>query len=334
MLIQSNFKTVISISFFALSAIVYLCVPIIFGINKISGCSSDHYLGDNYIAYCNSKDFGAYEHGAFYYDLEPEVSKQIQEADIIFLGNSRSQIVFSTEAINNYLKNNNLKFYVMGFSYNEGDLFAADLLKKLKAKPKMIVFNNDNFFRSGYSPISNPIIENPIAQMRGYYEKYLWERIHFEVCSHDTKFFFSKFCGNLPTFFRSRETGRWFLSESYGFKGRFKPASFSPGLSVNYKVDSGVAYGRHFFRGLPRIDSRCIVSTLVPSNSKEAYLQYSQDIAKNLNIPFVFPSASDLYLYDNSHLNQESAEEWAKRFIEAADPIIQNCLISGKSSVK
>ena len=37
----------------------------------IFSCQADGYTFDRYLAYCNGADFGDYEHGAFWFDLEP-----------------------------------------------------------------------------------------------------------------------------------------------------------------------------------------------------------------------------------------------------------------------
>ena len=52
----------------------------------IFSCQADGYTSDRYLAYCNGTQFGDYEHGAFWFDLEPSVKKFLSSADVIFLG--------------------------------------------------------------------------------------------------------------------------------------------------------------------------------------------------------------------------------------------------------
>ena len=51
-------------------------------------------IGDRYLAYCNGTQFGDYEHGALWFDLEPSVKKFASDADVIFLGDSHIQFGF------------------------------------------------------------------------------------------------------------------------------------------------------------------------------------------------------------------------------------------------
>ena len=50
---------------------LYFGNPIIFGIDKIAGCPANHYWDDTYLACCATKGYGDYEHGAFFFDMEP-----------------------------------------------------------------------------------------------------------------------------------------------------------------------------------------------------------------------------------------------------------------------
>src|SRR5215470_9376009 len=62
----------------------------------IFSCQADGYGTDRYIAYCNGAGYADYEHGAFWFDLEPSARDFAKIADVLFLGNSRMQVAFST----------------------------------------------------------------------------------------------------------------------------------------------------------------------------------------------------------------------------------------------
>src|SRR5690349_12039247 len=49
-----------------------------------------------FLAFCESPRYGDYEHGAYYFDLEPEAIEALKKAEVLFLGNSRAQFAFST----------------------------------------------------------------------------------------------------------------------------------------------------------------------------------------------------------------------------------------------
>ena len=44
-----------------------------------------------YLAYCGGGNYGDYEHGAFWFDLEPAALDFARNADVLLLGNSRMQ---------------------------------------------------------------------------------------------------------------------------------------------------------------------------------------------------------------------------------------------------
>jgi len=64
----------------------------------IFSCPAGGYSADRYLAYCQGTSYADYEHGAFQFDLEPAARAFASEADVLFLGNSRLQLDFSTTA--------------------------------------------------------------------------------------------------------------------------------------------------------------------------------------------------------------------------------------------
>ena len=68
-----------------------------------------------YIAECNQPNFGDYEHGAFYYDLEPGLASSLKSADVLFVGSSQSQIGFSTNSTRHFFQQRGVRYYLMGF---------------------------------------------------------------------------------------------------------------------------------------------------------------------------------------------------------------------------
>ena len=90
---------------FAHRLMIYICVLLVasigaygYGIRTrtIFACQADGYSADRYVAYCNGANYADYEHGAFQFNLEPSVQDSVRNADVLFLGNSRTQVAFST----------------------------------------------------------------------------------------------------------------------------------------------------------------------------------------------------------------------------------------------
>ena len=88
------------------------------------------YSADRYIAYCAGANYGDYEHGAFWFDLEPPALDFASKADVLFLGNSRMQNAFSTTATADWFSAASARYYLMGFSYDENVSFAEALLRQ------------------------------------------------------------------------------------------------------------------------------------------------------------------------------------------------------------
>src|SRR5712691_343616 len=67
-------------------------------IEGIFACKADGYASDWYLSYCHNAGYGDYEHGAFWFGLEPPAQKFATSAEVLFLGDSRMQHAFSTVA--------------------------------------------------------------------------------------------------------------------------------------------------------------------------------------------------------------------------------------------
>src|SRR6266511_5705275 len=72
-------------------------------------CKSSKYHEGDFLAYCQSKQYGDYEHGALYYGLEPGIRENIRTANVIVLVSSMAQAAFSTKAVRAYFDKHNLR---------------------------------------------------------------------------------------------------------------------------------------------------------------------------------------------------------------------------------
>ena len=70
-------------------------------VQGIFSCPGNAYGSDFYLAYCGAKHFGDYDHGAFWFGLEPKVQENARNSEVLFLGSSRLQFGFSSEATGN-----------------------------------------------------------------------------------------------------------------------------------------------------------------------------------------------------------------------------------------
>ena len=100
---------------------------------------------DDFLAYCRSLGYVDYEHGALYYGLEPKVRESIRAAQVLFLGSSRIQAAFAANAVREYFRARNIRYFVLGFGYGEVSAFELPVMERSGASPKLIVINADEF---------------------------------------------------------------------------------------------------------------------------------------------------------------------------------------------
>src|SRR5262249_50446808 len=120
----------------------------------IFACQADGYNSDRYIAYCNGAGYADYEHGAFWFDLEPVARNFARNADVLFLGSSRLQVALSTVSTADWFSAASARYYLFGFSYNGNVILADELLRRILPRARVYVINVDDFFeRSESAPM-------------------------------------------------------------------------------------------------------------------------------------------------------------------------------------
>lgn len=307
---------------FASMPIIYTCIILVAALasygywirtRSIFACQADGYTADRYIAYCDARNYADYEHGAFWFDLEPSARDFAKNADVLFLGNSRLQVGFSTAATADWFSRASARYYLLGFSYFENALFAEELLRKMRPDgAKVFVINVDDFFdRLETDPVKS-IWHDPQARDR-YESKRFWQSVHEPVCKT-----FPIFCSKHVATYRSRETGAYDMRTPRDVT----PVSYDERIDQSV-VDADTAAAIDFIKRFAR--GRCVILTMVPS--VETKIGKANAIAKGLGAKLVTPGILEgLQTKDGYHLDQPSAERWSEAFFQTAGPEIQSCL--------
>src|SRR5882762_9961302 len=284
----------------------------------IFACQAVGYTSDRYLSYCHNSGYGDYEHGAFWFDLEPSIQNFAANAEVLFLGSSRMQLALSTRATADWFSSTSARYYLMGFGYNENAVFARELLLKFKPKAKVYVVNIERFFDRTETVPAGAVMRDPAAKGR-YEVKRLWQFVHRPICQS-----LPIICGDQYVIFRSRETGAFSVSGLSQFKG----GAVSYDQSVDQTaVENEAAIGREFLSGLP-VKRECIILTTVPyPRTKVGTINA---LANALGKTLVMPDLDGLQTYDGSHLDRPSAERWSKAFVQAVAPQIRRCLADSK----
>jgi len=306
-------RVVIYIAIILLAALVAYAYQLRTG--TIFSCQADGYNTDQYLAYCQGAHYADYEHGAFYFDLEPSVQDHVRDTDVLFLGTSRLQFAFSTAATADWFASASAHYYLMGFTYFEDVVFAEKLLRKIQPRAKVYVINVDGFFdRSETSPV-RAILHDPEARHR-YEAKRHWQRVHEPVCKA-----LAAFCGHKTVIFRSRETGAYSM-ELAASEQKIIPVSYDQDVDqglVASNTAAAVDFLSEFTQG------KCVILTSVPL--VETKIGNSNAIAAGLGMKLTAPEILEgLQTFDGFHLDQPSAERWSQSFFRIAGPEIRSCL--------
>jgi hypothetical protein len=280
---------------------------------SIFACPASGYSSDNYLAYCHATHFGDYDHGALWFGLEPQVRERAQNAQVLFLGNSRSQFGFSSDATEHWFASDSATYYLMGFAYWENYLFEAPLLQRVKPKARVYVINIDTFFDAIETAPAKFVMHDADAADH-YQSKQNWQRYHANICTR-----LALLCGSDQAFFRSRRTGAYLLKG-----GRVTHVRVSYEQSVDQKLAQDyIARASGFLADLP-VERRCVVLTMVPT--VHTPIGTARAIAQALGATLIAPEIQDLTTFDTSHMDRASAERWSGAFLEAAGPRINECL--------
>jgi len=309
--------------FLASRPVTYVCVILAatlatsgykFRTESIFSCPANGYNSDRYIAYCNGAGYADYEHGAFRFGLEPSAQAFAKNADVLFLGNSRLQVAFSTPATADWFSAASARYYLLGFSYAENVIFADELLRRILPHARVYVINVDDFFDRYETPPVKTILHDPEAQNR-YEIKRFWQHIHKPVCEA-----FPALCGDSPVIFRSRETGAYTRRTS---KQQITPVSYDQIISQDI-VNNHTAAAVDFLSHLP-VERKCVILTMVPTvGTKSGNVNaIARALGENLITPDI---PAGLQTFDGSHLDQPSAQRWSQAFFQMASSRIRSCL--------
>jgi hypothetical protein len=285
----------------------------------IFSCSASGYASDRYLGYCGATSYGDYDHGAIWFGLEPAAKAAAANAQVLFVGNSRTQFGFSSKATADWFSSLSVSYYLLGFSHWENYTFEAPLLRKLRPRAKVYVINIDLFFQQSETGPGKTVLQDESANTR-YENKRQWQRIHKPICTT-----FKAVCGNEFAIFRSRSAGAWLVT---GGGLTSEPVSYDDDIDQKM-IASYTALANQF---LPSVsaDRGCTILTIVPAVNTG--IGTAKAIAGALSLNFVAPRPGGLITFDHYHLDPESAQRWSAAFLEEAGPQIRKCLSESPES--
>jgi hypothetical protein len=306
--------------------LLYLCMVLIAAAGglvyelrtrTIFACQADGYGANRYLAYCGGDIYADYEHGALYFAAEPSTETFVRNAEVLFLGNSRLQVAFSTDATTQWFSSTATSYYLLGFSYFENALFAEALLNKIKPRARVYVINLDGFFDPNETIPAKAILHDSDARHK-YEAKRNWQRVHQPICQT-----IAQLCGSKFVIYRTRDTGAYYAFQTEGAADqKIIPVSYDPAAdqsAVNSGTNAAIDFLARYTEG------KCVIFTVVPFVGTT--IGNATAIASALGNELITPGPLEgLTTFDGYHLDGPSAERWSRAFFHAAGPKIQSCL--------
>lgn len=282
-------------------------------LNGIFACPASEYGGNHYLGHCEATAYGDYDHGAIWFNLEPEARERAHGADVLFLGNSRMQFGFSAPALGRWFASYDRNYFLLGFSHSENLTFIGPAAERVAPTARAYVINADDFFASWRSGPGRDVMFGASVENR-YRAKRAWQAAHRALCTRAPSL-----CGEAMAFYRQRDTGEWLVAGDVG------PASgIERELPIDQaELDRALPIARSYLASLS-VAPECIIFTYVPH--REHKRAEAAALAQALGVRFVSPVIDGLTTFDTSHLDRSSAERFTRAFFEGAGPQLAACL--------
>jgi hypothetical protein len=303
---------------FALAAIVAAPVCYVLKLSvAMAGCDWRDAQEGYFMGLCGDEEFGDYEHGAYYFNLEPNATRHLARAKVIFLGNSRAQFAFSTEAVRSFFELHPVPYYLIGFPGGKSE-FPSLLLRKYRPPIRSIVVNTDPFFYPALGR-AKPVVTGSLKTYWAYVAKKIAAPIQQSVCG-----ILPALCAPpLVSIYRSEATGAWYTR---GVVQKTLRREHTKARRREFEMsDKELVANAHAFLKEFAIRPECAVFTSSP-NSRFNGAPIAVMLAQSLGAHAILPDLPGIFTLDGSHLDQPSAERWSAAFLEQYAPIMERCL--------
>jgi hypothetical protein len=270
-----------------------------------------------FLAFCRNGTYQDFEHGAYALRLRPEAVAAAQRAQVLFLGNSRVEIGFSTDATRSSFAAAGLSFYLLAFGHGETDSFAATLLHDLALHPRAIVIDVDPFFIGQPREPAEFLRDRPIRAALEYRAKAAGAALFGRACPAGASFWP---CGGDLAVLRDDDDGFWSITGP----GTDQILPFRSGNGKAPDPAPFIDAARHFLAGLD-LPPACVVLTTVPTPQRPLDAATVRRIADAIGAGWAEPELDGLATIDTSHLTRASAERWSQAFLGEVMPTLQRC---------
>ena len=305
--------------FFVFATMTGFLTHFLVWLNSVSACQSLPSNSHAFFSACGGGQYGEYEHGAYYYELETEAVSHAKQAEVLFLGSSRVQFGFSTQSTQHFFTERRIPYYLLGFGYADQSSFAELLMKRLELRPKVLVINVDPFFSPYSSPIAEALVHDRFATRLNYIYKWLLPRVRAPYCALP----WNRCGGPARSIYRDPETGQWIWAHVFNV-----PESGHQLLKLGKDIPEKehkiyMTMARNFFAGL-EIPASCVILTSTPNDMMDVG-ELVREMAEANGAKAVLPQILDVIMLDEDHLNLPTAERWSEAFLRQIAPIVDRC---------
>jgi hypothetical protein len=256
---------------------------------------------------------GLFGQHAYYHEMAP-VREALRAADVLWLGNSRTQVAFTHESLGPFFREHGLRYYLLGFADSRVE-FIQVLFEKYGLRPKLVIVNADWFFVPGVSHWAEAAMQDSYFdswkrrfEMQAAYEA---RRVIHRVLPHPAGLDVD---GAPALVYRSAERGDWItnwnLTRPTGVHWLDAPARVA-----DAEVENALAFKRQ----LDAMGARMVL-TWVPWRVDGR--RWVHELAARVEVPVITPTLRELTTVDGSHLDPASARRFAEAFLEELPPLL------------
>jgi len=285
---------------------------------NLAECDNHDARPDNFLADCHS--FGNYEHGAFFYALEPQALNNLEQADVILLGNSHLQFAFSGGAAPAFFGARGLRYFLLGFGYIESSDFIRALAERYALKPRILIINADPFFSHKRGMPAGQILgfRAPLTRM-----EYLFKAVAIKVGPALCVRLRISCSGHATTIYRSRVHGQWLLNNIR--EGELTPIDSGKSPAPPAVVAEAVSIGRDFL-AIMKVDPSCVVLTGIPGGEDDPYaVDLAAQLAARLGTKILNVTLPEMQTIDGSHMNSDTVRRWSESFFKKLPAVLEGC---------
>jgi hypothetical protein len=291
-----------------------------------------------------------YRNGLLLLDIDPRVTRAAREADVLLTGNSTAFTTFTTKTFDNqielFFRKKGLKIFIVA-TEGSGFRFRKLIFDRLQLRPRIMILNIDDLLYDALQDWNRELVFNPDQFIIPFHLARLAVDFQFTVCSAGDATAEDRIPG-------LRRVLSWLSSGGLRALQRFYCHGQTRPLWKNLDNGAGPVWWdkkptRHmqlteapvsdrgnfdlYWRravtvlASPTVRDSCLILHIVPS------LHRSYDalraVAAKMGRPFVFPELTpekNWWMYDGSHMYDDSAERWTAEFLELLEPHIDRCL--------